>query len=224
MPLEELAGVPDGVVRLHGDRDGGHAILDVHVRPLAQSSCHHAAPDRSAAIPARGNPAATACTRRAARMLELRATMYVRDLMRPEVVTLYADDTLDLAEGIMRLGRIRHLPVVSGDRVVGIVSQRDLFRAAVSSLLQLGGEAERKWLAGIPVMAVMTPHVFTVSPSVPLRAAVRIMIDKRIGCLPVVDDGRLVGLLSESDCLLHLADLLAISEEKAALPELAPSE
>ena len=141
-------------------------------------------------------------------MLECVAGMYVRDLMQPEVATLYADDTLDLADGIMRLGRIRHLPVVSGDRVVGVVSQRDLFRAAVSSLLQLGGEAERKWLAGIPVKAVMTPNVFTVAPSEPLHVAVRTMIDKRIGCLPVVEDGKLVGLLSESDCLVHLAELL----------------
>src|SRR5262245_49306859 len=113
--------------------------------------------------------------------------MYVRDLMRTEVVTLSAADTLDLAEGIMRLGRIRHLPVVLYDRVVGIVSQRDLFRAATSSLLQLGGAAERKWLAGILVHAVMTPHVFTAAPSDPLRSAVCTMIDKRIGCLPVLE-------------------------------------
>jgi CBS domain-containing protein len=150
--------------------------------------------------------------------------MDVRDLMRRDVVTLEAADTLDLAEGIMRLGRIRHLPVVSGDRVVGILSQRDLFRAAVSSLLQLRGDAEREWLATIPVKAVMTPQVFTVAPSVSLRAAVRLMIEKRIGCLPVVEDGRLVGLLSESDCLTHLARLLEISEEKEDLPELAPAE
>ena len=119
--------------------------------------------------------------------------MNVRDLMAREVVTLDAADTLDLAEGIMRLGRIRHLPVVSGVQVVGMLSQRDLFRAAVSSLLQLGGEAERRWLATVPVKAVMTPHVFTVGPDVPIRAAVGIMIERRIGCLPVVDDGRLVG-------------------------------
>jgi len=149
--------------------------------------------------------------------------MYVRDLMRTEVVTLLADDTLELADGLMRLGRIRHLPVLSGGRLVGIVSQRDLFRAAVSSLLQFGGEAEREWLAGIPVRAVMTQRVFTVGPSVSLRAAVRIMIDMRVGCVPVVEDGRLVGLLSESDCLVHLAHLLATAEEKEALPELAPA-
>jgi CBS domain-containing protein len=150
--------------------------------------------------------------------------MDVRDFMRREVVTLEADDSLDLAEGIMRLGRIRHLPVVAGERVVGILSQRDLFRAAVSSLLQLRGDAERAWLATIPVKAVMTPHPITIGPAASLRAAVALMVEKRIGCLPVVEDGRLVGLLSESDCLVHLAHLLEISEEKDRLPELSATE
>jgi len=150
--------------------------------------------------------------------------MKVRDLMRREVVTLAAGDTLDVADGIMRLGRIRHLPVLSEGRVVGIVSQRDLFRATVSSLLQFRREAEREWLSRIPVQAVMTSHVFTVGPSIALRAAVGIMLEKRIGCLPVVEDGKLVGLLSESDCLRHLAHLLAIAETKADLPELGAAE
>jgi CBS domain-containing protein len=150
--------------------------------------------------------------------------MDVRDLMRTEVVTLDADDTLDLADDIMRLGRIRHLPVVADGHVVGIVSERDLFRAAVSSLLQLRREAEREWFAAIPVEAVMTARVFTIAPSAPLRAAVAIMLDKRIGCLPVVEDGKLVGLVSESDCLLHLAHVLDIAERKERLPEITPAE
>jgi len=146
--------------------------------------------------------------------------MYVRDLMSREIVTLEAGDHLDLAEDIMRLGRIRHLPVVSGERLVGILSQRDLFRAAVSSLLQLGGEAERKWLATIAVRSVMTPGVYTVGPELPIRTAVGIMIDRRIGCLPVIENGKLIGLLSESDCLTHLAHLLDLAGGREALPEL----
>jgi CBS domain-containing membrane protein len=146
--------------------------------------------------------------------------MHVSDLMRREVVTLDVTDTLDLADGIMRLGRIRHLPVVSKERVVGILSQRDLFRAAVSSLLQLRYEAQRDWLAKIPVQAVMTSPVFTVGPEVSVRNAVRIMLDKRVGCLPVVENEELVGLLGESDCLTHLAHLLEIAEDKDRLPEL----
>jgi CBS domain-containing protein len=150
--------------------------------------------------------------------------MQVRDLMHGDPVTLDADEHLDLADDIMRLGRVRHLPVVSGGRLVGILSQRDLLRAAVSSLLQLRGDAERGWLAAVPVKAVMTPQVVTVPPTLALRAAVRLMIEKRIGCLPVVEGDRLVGLISESDCLAHLAHLLEIGEEREQLPELGPGE
>ena len=76
--------------------------------------------------------------------------MLVRDLMQHDVVTLKLTDTLGLADDIMELGRIRHLPVLSGSVVVGIVSQRDLYRAAVSSMLQLPRPAEREWLAQDP--------------------------------------------------------------------------
>lgn len=150
--------------------------------------------------------------------------MHVRDLMQREVATLEASDRLDLADDIMRLGRIRHLPVMDGGRLVGIVSQRDLFRGAASSLLQLRRETEREWLGNVPVAAVMTAPVHSVGPEVSVRAAVGIMLEQRIGCLPVVENGQLVGLLSESDCLRHLAHVLEIAEARGALPELSPIE
>ena len=143
--------------------------------------------------------------------------------MERVVVTLEASDTLDLAEDVMRLGRIRHMPVMSDGRVVGLVSQRDLFRAGVSSVLQLKRQTEVEWLARIPVQSVMTTHVFTIHPERSIHDAVEIMLDKRIGCLPVVQEGKLVGLLSESDCLRYLARLLGISEAKDQLPELPPA-
>lgn len=146
--------------------------------------------------------------------------MYVRDLMESEVVTLNAGDTLDLADDIMRLGRIRHMPVTANGKLVGILSQRDLFRAAISSALQLRPAAEREWLAKIPVREVMTMNVFIIAPTATVHAAVKQMLDKRIGCLPVVEDGKLVGLLSESDCMRYLARLLDISDVKQHLPEL----
>ena len=146
--------------------------------------------------------------------------MFVRDLMEPEVVTLNVSDNLDLADDIMRLGRIRHMPVMAGDTLVGILSQRDLFRAAISSVLQLRPAAERQWLAKIPVREVMTKRVFTIAPSASIRAALVEMLDKRIGCLPVVENDKLVGLLSESDCMRYLARLLDIAEAKQQLPEL----
>jgi CBS domain-containing protein len=148
--------------------------------------------------------------------------MDVRALMRPNPITLAVTDTLDIADDLMNLGRIRHLPVVDGRRVMGIVSQRDLLRAAVSCLLGLGRAVEQDWLRKIAVATVMTPRVFTVSPSTPLQTAVAIMIDKRIGCLPVVENGRLIGILTETDCLSRLRALLEIDETRKGLSELAP--
>jgi CBS domain-containing protein len=146
--------------------------------------------------------------------------MLIRDLMQREVVTLRVNDSLGLAEDIMQLARIRHLPVLSAGVVVGIVSQRDLYRAAVSCLLQLRRSAEREWLASIPVRAAMSPNVITAAPGDTVHTAVELMLRHRIGCLPVVEHGKLVGLVSETDCLRHLARLLGIAEEKVGLPEL----
>ena len=135
-------------------------------------------------------------------------TMLVRDLMEREVVTLDAADSLDLADDIMRLGRIRHMPVLSNGHLAGILSQRDLFRAAISSVLQLRPAAEREWLAKIPIREAMTRHVETIGPQASVGEAVEVMLGKRIGCLPVVEGGKLVGLLSETDCMRYLSRLL----------------
>ena len=142
--------------------------------------------------------------------------------MRPDPLTLSVTDNLDIADDLMRLGRIRHLPVVDDTCLVGIVTQRDLLHAAVSSLLETDRASERAWLRNIRVNTVMTARVFTVPPSVPLETAVEIMIEKKIGCLPVVDDGKLVGLLTETDCLRHLRTMLQAGDTRQALPELAP--
>jgi len=135
--------------------------------------------------------------------------MRVRDLMQSEVVTVDAAAHLEIAEGLMRMDRIRHLPVLSGGALVGIVSQRDLFHAALSSALARSPEDEVRWLARIPVRSAMTREVLSAHPDADIRHAVEMMLRERVGCLPVVEDGRLVGLLSETDCLRYLAELLS---------------
>ena len=147
--------------------------------------------------------------------------MRVRDLMETDVVTLEQDETLDLADQIMRLGRIRHMPVISNGRLVGMLSQRDLFRASISSVLHLRGAAETEWLAKIDVREAMTRPVTTIAPDASIREAVELMLETKVGCLPVVDAGKIIGLLSESDCLRYLARLLAIAAERDTLPELS---
>ena len=134
------------------------------------------------------------------------ASMTVRDIMARDPTTLGRNDTLDLAEDIMNLGRIRHMPVVDDGNVVGIVSQRDLFRSALVTALGFGRKAERNLIKTIKIKEIMTEHVITISADVSVKEAARVMIDKKIGCLPVVNGEKLVGLLTETDILRYFAE------------------
>jgi CBS domain-containing protein len=135
--------------------------------------------------------------------------MQVKEIMQRHVVTLGLEDSLDVAEDIMTLGRVRHLPVIVGEsRLIGLVTQRDLLKASLASVLELGRAVEHDWLKKIPVRVVMTTEIETAYPNDSLKSAVDRMITKKIGCLPVVEDGKLLGLLTETDCLQVLASAL----------------
>lgn len=135
----------------------------------------------------------------------------VQDLMTREVKTLGRNDALSVADELMSRENIRHAPVLDEDGAVcGILSQRDLFRGALAKALGYGEVAQKKLLASLLVKEVMTTEVVTASPAQPLVEAARTMLERRIGCLPVVEnEGKLVGILSESDFLkLAVEDLL----------------
>lgn len=124
----------------------------------------------------------------------------VRDLMSPEVVTLTVNETLTIADDVMRLGRIRHMPVVDDDgRLVGILSQRDLFRDALARALGYGQHAQDKMLKMMRVKEVMKTGVATVSPDAPLEEAATRMLRDKIGCLVVLEGDEIAGILTESD-------------------------
>lgn len=143
-------------------------------------------------------------------------TMRVRDLMQKDVLTLSVDATLDIADGLMRVDRVRHIPILSGTSVVGLVSERDLLRAAVSSLMNTKPSEDQAWLEGISVAEVMTREVLTAHPDADVSTAAEMMLGERIGCLPVVEDGELVGLLSETDCLRHFSRVMRDVDERIA--------
>ena len=124
----------------------------------------------------------------------------VRDLMSVDVVTLGRNDRLVAAEDLMRLGRIRHLPVLDEDgRLAGVVSQRDLFHSGLIKALGYGAHAQQHALATVMVKEAMTTDVVTTTPDTPLREAARMMLERKIGCLVVVEAGRIAGILAESD-------------------------
>ncbi len=135
--------------------------------------------------------------------------MVVSDLMTEEVVTLDQNEELALADQFMSLGRIRHLPVIDSDEtLVGIVSQRDLFQGGLLKALGYGSVAKEKLLAAIKVKEVMQTNVHAAPPDMRIREAANLMVDNKIGCLPVVREGRVVGILTESDFVRLFARML----------------
>lgn len=127
----------------------------------------------------------------------------VGDVMTREVVTLAEDDDLGRVEAFLSLGRIRHLPVTRDGRLVGLVTHRDLLRAAIGGVEHL-----------VRADDVMTRDIRTVDADMQLTDAARLMLDNKFGCLPVVDENeRLVGLVTEADlvrfALLMIEDLNA---------------
>ena len=132
--------------------------------------------------------------------------MLVKDVMKTQLVTLNADSKLGFANDIMYLGRIRHLPVVKDDTVAGILTQRDLYRASLTSILTNWKE-NKEFLDSIKVSEVMTKNVITVTPDATIEEAAQIMIDKKVGGLPVVKEkNKLVGLITETDVLQCFVD------------------
>jgi CBS domain-containing protein len=134
--------------------------------------------------------------------------MVVEDVMSRDVVTLAPEQTLRDAITLLRRQRIRHLPVVEGQKLLGIVTDRDVKRATPSVLTGVGKDEYDNSLATIKVAQVMTREPVTVLRRSPLKSAVEIFIETRFGALPVVDDGRLVGILTDTDVLRVARDLL----------------
>lgn len=130
-------------------------------------------------------------------------TQRVCDLMTHDVAVLNRNDLLVIADDLMNLGRIRHLPVVAddGEEVVGILSQRDLLRGAIARMIGYGEFAQQKLLKQLSVKEVMTSRVTTIGPNASAAEAAQLMVDHKIGCVVVVEAGKLAGILTETDIL-----------------------
>lgn len=134
--------------------------------------------------------------------------MQVRDIMVKDVATLDVDDELSLANDIMKLGRIRHLPVVAGKKLVGILSERDLFRSSLVEALGHEPSRTREFMKAVRIQDIMVQNVITLRPEADVREAVELMLTHKIGCIPVVEKGELLGLITETDILrLYLEQL-----------------
>jgi acetoin utilization protein AcuB len=126
--------------------------------------------------------------------------MLVNEWMTHDPVTASSETTLGEAQRLMHERRCRHLPVVEGGRLVGLVSDRDLRSALPSAAGIVAGEAVAAAL-GRPVGQIMSRDLLTIPSRQPVEEAARTLHEARIGALPVVDAGRLVGIVTVDDLL-----------------------
>jgi acetoin utilization protein AcuB len=134
--------------------------------------------------------------------------MKVGNHMTPEPVTVSERDSMGEALLVMRRNQIRHLPVVNGNVLVGIVTDRDLRRASPSLLSGIAEEKYQEVIDSTPVARIMTRDPFTVRLDTDLVDAVQVLVDKKISSLPVVNGAELVGILTEVDALRVLLEIL----------------
>lgn len=143
--------------------------------------------------------------------------LLVRDFMTSQPTTLEADSPLLDAALLMRRSGFRHLPIVRGEKLVGIITERDIHRYAPSLLGNISQEEYNAIFENTPLERVMTKNPISVGPNTPVSKVVATLHDLKLGCMPVVEDGRLVGIITVTDLLKIMYRLLTGKDA----PELA---
>lgn len=127
------------------------------------------------------------------------------------------------AQALMNQHKIRHLPILDeGGQLVGLVTQRALLKALPSDTSHFSRFEVSYVLAKIKVREVMVTHVLTIREDTAIEEAARIMADERIGCLPVLREGRLIGIITDNDLFTTMVDLLGARRSGVRITVLQP--
>ena len=136
------------------------------------------------------------------------AAARVRDYMTPNPQTLEHQSTLLEAVLMMRRAELRHIPILAGGRLVGIVTDRDVARFTPSMLMGITPQDYNRVFEETLVEKVMTRNPISTTPEVQLSEAVNLFYHQKLGCLPVLEGERLVGIVTRVDMLRALHDLI----------------
>ncbi|MCX8127638.1 MAG: CBS domain-containing protein [Synergistetes bacterium] len=139
--------------------------------------------------------------------------MLVKDVMTPNPIIVSPDVSFQDALKLMRDKGIRRLPVVDGGKLIGIVTEKDLLYASPSKATSLDIWELNYLLSKLAVRDIMSRNVITVSEDVPIEEAAKIMVDKKVGALPVMRNGELVGIVTETDIFKVLLKLLGAGKD-----------
>ena len=151
--------------------------------------------------------------------------MLVRDRMTPRPVTITTETSLKEALDLVRSKPFRHLPVVDENgKLVGIVTEKSLVYASPTSTTALSVFEVDYILSRTKVGQVIQGPVITVGPDLPLEEAARRMIDHRIGCLPVIEDDKLIGIISDTDIFRVFVEGLGGGHPSLRITVVVPEE
>jgi acetoin utilization protein AcuB len=139
--------------------------------------------------------------------------MRIRDIMTKNVITVDPNSLVLDAQKIMKENNIRRLPVVDKGKVVGIVTKHDLLEASPSPATSLSVHELNYLLSKMKVKEIMKKNPITLGPDTPFEEALKIGQEKKVGSFPVVDNGKLVGITTESDIVRFMTRALGIREE-----------
>ena len=139
--------------------------------------------------------------------------MRTKDIMTTNVVTVNEKTSLIDAQRIMEAHRIRRLPVMKRDKLVGLVTKHKLLEVAPSPATSLSKWELNYLLDKLTVKEIMVKNPCTISPDTPVEEALRMGQEKGYGVFPVVEDGRLVGVVTESDIVRLMTEALGVTEK-----------
>jgi CBS domain-containing protein len=132
----------------------------------------------------------------------------VKEWMTPDPVTVTEEDQVKTAVQHLLSARIRHVPVLRGDELVGIVTDRDLRRALPSIEAGASPQKYQAFMKEAAVRDIMTPNPVTCTPNTDVVDAVKIFVERKFGAIPVVEDGKLVAILTHIDVMRALIEVL----------------
>lgn len=150
--------------------------------------------------------------------------MKIQDIMSTNVVTVDEKTLVDDAKKIMDAHKIRRLPVMKKDKLVGLVTRHMLLEAAPSPATSLNIWEIHYLLSKMTVKEIMVQNPFTISPDMPVEAALQLGQEKGYGAFPVVEDGRLVGMVTESDIVRMMTRVLGVKEKGVRIDIKTPSK
>ncbi|HKZ05565.1 MAG TPA: CBS and ACT domain-containing protein [Methylomirabilota bacterium] len=143
--------------------------------------------------------------------------MLVKDVMQAPVTTATPDLSVPKVLRLLQGRGVRHVPVVEGDALVGIISDRDVKQAMVSAAATAEGRARDEIVAHLTAGQIMTRPARSIGPDFAVEDAVKMMVSGRISAVPVTDAGRLVGIVTETDVLSLFARALGVLEPSSRL-------